>query len=318
MLSHVNLIDENPNDDKYVTLEKYKKTKAIFGITFFLLGAIVSLIPFLTYTIIINKQRMNKKPLIGIVSTRIPPATTSPFVNILDDKTNQMYIKGVQQAGGVPLTITGLEIMTDEDIEYQVSQFDGILFQGGDDISPELYNETKDPLCENTNLDLDLNQIHVFKAAKYQHKPIFGICRGCQLINVASGGSLYQDLSLRDLPPGIQSDDHHHYENWSLPIAHNISIEKNSILYESIQKEIMGVNSLHHQTIKKLADGFKIIAKSPDGTIEGIELINKNDWIVGYQFHPEALLHGSDEFLPLWTKFIQQAEYKRKKKYSFL
>ena len=107
-----------------------------------------------------------------------------------------MYIKGVQLAGCVPLTITGLEIMTDEDIEYQVSHFDGILFQGGDDISPELYNKTKDLLCDNTNLHLDLNQITVFKIAKSLHVPIFGICRGCQLINVASGGSMYQDLLL--------------------------------------------------------------------------------------------------------------------------
>ena len=85
-----------------------------------------------------------------------------------------MYIKGVQLAGCVPLTITGLEIMTDEDIEYQVSHFDGILFQGGDDISPELYNKTKDLLCDNTNLHLDLNQITVFKIAKSLHVPIFG------------------------------------------------------------------------------------------------------------------------------------------------
>lgn len=317
MLSHVNLIEENPNDEKYVTLKKYKKTKIIFGITFFLLGLVIALIPCLVYIIVTNKQKISKKPLIGIVSTRIPPAPSSPFVNISDDKTNQMYIKGVQKGGGIPLTITGLEIMTDEDIEFQVSRFDGILFQGGDDISPEIYNETKDPLCGDTNLHLDLNQIAVFKAAKRLHIPIFGICRGCQLINVASGGSMYQDLSLRVLPPGVQSDDHHHYDNWSLPIAHNIFIEKKSVLFSVMQKEEMGVNSLHHQTIKKLADGFDITAKSPDGTIEGIEMVNKNDWIVGYQFHPEALLYGSDEFLPLWAEFIHQADRHRKKNIFF-
>ena len=80
-----------------------------------------------------------------------------------------------------------------------------------------------------------------------------------------------------------------------------------------MQKEVMGVNSLHHQIIKKLADGFTVTARSPDGTIEGIEKITKDDWIVGYQFHPEALLHGSDEYLPLWTEFINQANNHRKK-----
>lgn len=315
MLSHVNLLEENQGGEQYVTLAKHKKTKVIFGVSFFLFGFFIAAIPILTYSLITNKQKSNKKPLIGIVSTRIPAAPTSPFVNILDDKTNQMYINGVQKGGGVPLTITGLEIMTDSDIEYQVSQFDGILLQGGDDISPEIYNETKDPLCEDTNLQLDLNQISVFKTAKRLSIPIFGICRGCQLINVASGGSLYQDLSLRELPPGVKSDDHHHYENWSLPVAHNISVDKNSLLYSVMKRELMGVNSLHHQTIKKLADGFKISAKSPDGTVEGIELIDKKNWIVGCQFHPEALLHGSDEFLPLWKAFVDQAVKFRKKKY---
>lgn len=307
-----NLLEESYGDD-FVPVQKHKKAKALCGIVWFFIGLTIALVPCLVFMFVINKPEHNTKPLIGIVATRIPAAPTSPFTGIQDDKANQMYIKGVQKGGGVPLTISGLENGTLDDIDFQVSRFDGILFQGGDDISPELYNETKDPLCHDTNRAMDDNHIAIFRAALRHNIPIMGICRGCQLINVASGGSMYQDLTLRDLPAGVQSDIHEAYDNWSLPVAHKITVEKNTVLYNIMNKEELGVNSLHHQTIKKVAPGFKVTARSPDGTIEGIEKVSKNEWIVGYQFHPEALVHKSDDFLPLWTEFVHQANLYRKR-----
>jgi len=270
----------------------------IFAMIFLLISIVVSILYFF--------PKNPDKPIIGIVSMKNPPNPSSTYYDVPEDRTNNNYIRAVILGGGIPISISLMDTYTDEDIESQVSLIHGIIFQGGDDITPELYNQTKDPKCGKTNIEMDKNHLSILKAAQKRKIPILGICRGHQLINIACGGSLYQDLSLRKLPTGTVPDDHRHLTNYSLPI-HSISIAKNTFLY-SLFGSSLNVNSLHHQVINKLAPGFIVTATSPDGAVEGIEKIAKGEWIVGVQFHPEGLLAHDNTTLPFFKKFVQIAK----------
>lgn len=153
---------------------------------------------------------------------------------------------------------------------------DGLLIGGGYDINPKYYNQQT--LC-NDNLELpeidnmDMNLIDIFNKA---NKPIIGICRGLQAINVFFGGSLIQNIE--------ESKAKHHYQSQSDVYSHKVTIQDNTKLSKYLDNEVT-VNSFHHQVIDKVADNFIVNAISDDGLIEGIEYGN----IIGVQWHPEKV-----------------------------
>lgn len=169
------------------------------------------------------------------------------------------------------LNITPIPIVSAKNLENIVDVCDALLIPGNRvDIDPKYYNETE--IDEHTNLaeynDFELDK-PVIEAFNAKNKKILGICAGLQSINVCFGGSLYQ-----------------HIENHDLDCkTHNIKIEKKSSIYKIYNKEEMQVNSFHHQALKNVADGFKVIAMSSDGIIEAIE----KDNILGVQWHPEMM-----------------------------
>lgn len=178
---------------------------------------------------------------------------------------NEAYINSVIRAGGCPII---LPITNDYDtIQAQVNLLDGLIVTGGIDVNP-----------------------------------IFGICRGIQMLNVYFKGSLYQDLSYckRSVIKHAQQEKR---ENPS----HKIHIEKDSFLYPSLSDEAY-VNSFHHQAIKDLAAHFKVVAKAPDGIIEAIE--HESLPIYAVQFHPEALSHKYGEMQDIFNVFIKKCEVK--------
>jgi putative glutamine amidotransferase len=206
------------------------------------------------------------------------------------------YIESIIMSGGVPII---LPILSDEDsIRQQIEILDGILLTGGIDINPLLYNEEPSPKLDFIYPDKDNFDILIVKIALELKKPILAICRGHQILNVALGGTLYQDLSYMD---GCYIK--HHQQSKDGAASHTINIIENSILNNVLGDSII-CNSFHHQAIKVLAPGLKVTAYSKDNVIEAIEKCAE-EFVVGVQFHPEIMTaYGDNNMLKLFQAFI--------------
>lgn len=193
--------------------------------------------------------------------------------------TPQAFVTAVQKAGGLPII---LPIGKEENAATYISQIDKLLLAGGQDVSPDFFGEEPHPKLEETNRNRDTFELALIKEAIKQNKPIFAVCRGMQLINVALGGTLYQDLSLYP-----EWKVKHGQQPTQLQFAtHGIQIEKDSILYQLFGEKYR-VNSYHHQAINRLASSLKVTALSSDGIAEAIESADMSHKLLGVQWHPE-------------------------------
>ncbi len=234
------------------------------------------------------------KPVIGLggVLEKAPPTSAFPTFRRLF--TNEGYLAKLQKAGALPIL---LPMVPPTDLEQLVSLCDGILLPGGPDIDPSLYNQARHKLCGPSDMDVDCYQIQLFRMARKLNKPVLGICRGAQLINVAQGGTLFQDYRLQSEEPLIHPD----YQRWGT-VSHQVEVTLNSLLHGLFRTNTLGVNSLHHQSIARPGADCKVTAVSPDGSVEAIEL-EGGAWCIGVQWHPEAM--GS-EMDCLFEAFIKK------------
>ena len=206
------------------------------------------------------------------------------------------YTNAIECAGGLPLIIPYTE--NEESLKSYIDLCDGILFTGGGDIEPKLFGEGKKDFCTNVQKSRDKLELALFKKFFEQKKPIMGICRGAQLINVGLGGTLYQDKPT-EIPSEIR---HTQIEPKNIP-SHTVKILSDTPLMELIGKEKMTANSFHHQAIKALGDGLSVMALADDGIIEAIYYTGKN-YISAYQWHPERLIDKDCDNLKLFESFI--------------
>jgi glutamine amidotransferase, class II/dipeptidase len=215
---------------------------------------------------------MNIKPLIGI----------SANYGDNNSKLAENYYKSVVAVGGVPVIIP----VTDDlaTIEAIVGRLDGILLSGGGDMHPRYYNE--DPIPENGTPDelRDRYDVSLIKSAVEYQLPVLGICRGMQVINTVFGGSLYQDINVQyaDKKPMCHSQN----EERSVT-TQTASVVTDSLLYSIVSCNTLPINSIHHQAVKRIADGFRAVAFADDGICEAIESLYYP--ILGVQWHPEHL-----------------------------
>ena len=208
------------------------------------------------------------------------------------------YVELIQAAGGIPLTITATT--NKEDLESMMQLVDGILLTGGQDVNPKLYRQELHPTVTPCNIRDEI-EIILFKYA-YNHKmPILGICRGEQFINVMLGGTLIQDI------PSSFNHIHRQSKPYNQPFHQN-KIIKESPLYDLIQKEIINVNSLHHQAIDQLGNGLKPMAISTDHIIEAIYLPNY-PFLWAVQWHPEYDYKVSNDDLKIVQAFIEASKH---------
>ncbi|MGM0421081.1 MAG: gamma-glutamyl-gamma-aminobutyrate hydrolase family protein [Bacillota bacterium] len=236
------------------------------------------------------------KPLIGVTIFRKEDAENKSFYGSIDCN----YIQAIDRAGGLPLPIPILSTL--EDINNYVNLLDGLVLSGGQDISPELYREK--PIKELTQVDLERDkwEIGLFTAAYEANLPILGICRGMQLINVALGGSLYQDLN-------TQQDNNlfHTSQKSSACAYHKVYIDSSSKLSEILcSLDDLYVNSYHHQAVKEPGNNLSITSKSSEGIIESIEAKDQ-DFVLGVQWHPEDLVQSEVCFQELFKALVTQA-----------
>lgn len=169
-----------------------------------------------------------------------------------------------------------------DDAREMIRDADGVIFAGGMDFDPSLYGSNHYDLVEEYFPDDDRDDLKLLSLAIEENKPILGICRGMQLINIYYGGSLYEDI------PTQVGDYVSHRGDENTFSYHNISFNENSTIYDKLGGETTrNVNSMHHEGIKTLADGLMITAQSDDGIIEAIENPYYNSFMMGVQWHPE-------------------------------
>lgn len=240
------------------------------------------------------------KPIIGISGSRIIDQQ-GPFPGYRRSYVNEDYVNAVIQNGGIPYIIPFNE---DPEVTIaQVATVNGLILSGGHDIDPRLYGEESLPQIGEIWPQRDAFDLLLLKEAEKRHKPVLGICRGAQLLNVAHGGSLYQDISYRDEPTLKHSQGH----TTNLE-TQTIILASDSYLASLFGEEQLSVNSFHHQLIKTVGKDLYPVAKAKDGVIEAIK--NGDGSVLGVQWHPE-MLHSSDQqmnklFSDLITKSMKE------------
>ena len=232
-------------------------------------------------------------------------------------QVNMTYVNSVRMAGGVPLVIpvTG----DDAQIAAIVEAIDGLVMTGGEDFDPlKWYGEEPVRGLGEVVPARDEFDVKLVRAAVAKGIPVLGICRGEQLLAVAFGGSLWQDI-----PSQVPTSYVKHRQGPTTGTVgtHSIEIESNSFLYRILgNREHAVVNSFHHQAIKDVPKGFRVTARAADGIIEAVERTNAasgklapefkdgGGWILGVQFHPEVITNaGNPEFLPIFQALVTQA-----------
>lgn len=236
-----------------------------------------------------------KRVKIGISANTIVMGEANT-INMPRSYVNEDYVISVEQAGGVPVILPVVKDI--EVLKEQLEGLDGLILSGGSDIDPAFYGEEPLPQCGYINPAVDAYSIALVKEAVRKEIPVLGICKGNQVINVAFGGSLYQDI-----PTSCTNVFQHVQLAPRNSPTHFINTENHSFLNELFGKRIR-VNSFHHQSVKKVADGFFIGAKSDDGIVESIEK-KDGSFVVGVQFHPEMMAsHQDPNMMKLFEAFV--------------
>jgi len=214
------------------------------------------------------------------------------------------YTDAIVHAGGVPVIVP---LIDDQSVLRRLyEQCSGLLLTGGNDLDPGTYKKAPAAISagqghghgRNVSPRRDKQELQLLKWAFEDDKPVFGICRGMQLINVALGGSLHQDI-VTDLPAAHNHEISVDRKNFK-HLAHKLKISPGSRLAAILETGAVATNALHHQAINKLGEGLVATAHAEDGVIEAIELPGKH-FVVGVQSHPEAL---EAEAEPLWGKLF--------------
>ena len=239
------------------------------------------------------------KPLIGITAERWSSSTTNPNRNVQGALTS--YLEAVAGAGGLPVILP--LTLGDEDLREVYARLDGVLLPGGGDIEPALFQAVPHPKTNGIDPDRDRVEIDLARRAAADQKPLFGICRGIQVFNVALGGTLYQDI-----PDELGTGLAHMCSSSKFPAnhhAHGVKVEEETLLARVLGQPLVQVNSRHHQSVKDVAPGLAIAARAPDGVIEAIELPD-HPFALGVQWHPENL-QAQPEMKALFVKFVEEA-----------
>jgi putative glutamine amidotransferase len=234
------------------------------------------------------------KPVIGITTTQSTNVYHQPTILLM-----QSYVNAILQAGGVPVLIPSLVAEDGWDALY--ARLDGILFSGGGDIALEHFAGEPHPRIDDVDPARDSVELRMIRAAASDGKPFLGICRGCQLVNVGLGGTLYTHIP-DQLPSAL---DHSYPGNMRTVLVHEVKIEEGTQMAEILGEPIIQVNSLHHQGLKDIAASLRVAGHAPDGLVEAVELPN-HPFGLAVQWHPEWLT-DQESTRNLFRKFVEAA-----------
>ena len=231
--------------------------------------------------------------------------TMKPIIGVMplwDDEKDSIwmlpgYMDGIKLAGGLPVIFPFTE--DENELEQLVCMCDGLLFTGGHDVSPVLYHEEPMDGLVYSCKKRDVMESIVLGKAIEKDKPVLGICRGIQFINVFLGGTLYQDIPTQ-FPSGIE---HHQTAPYDKP-AHDVSVVNGSPLHNCLGINSLHVNSYHHQAVNKLAPSLDAMAYSPDGLIEAVYMPGKK-FLWAVQWHPEFSFGTDNNSKQIFKVFIE-------------
>lgn len=228
------------------------------------------------------------------------PAYAHACEDILGQKASAVpdsYLEALVRVDATPLIIPVVE---DENLLRQLMALvDGLMLIGGPDIDPEHYQQTAHPGLRKVTPARDKLELTLTRWALRRRLPILAICRGIQVLNVAAGGSLWQDIASQ--VPGAKKHDHYPDKREDY-LAHSVEIAPQSRIAGICRQTRLRVNSLHHQAIQHIGTGLSVVARSSDGIIEAVEGGDKS-WIVGVQWHPEWLVNVSEAMRLLFSAF---------------
>jgi putative glutamine amidotransferase len=237
---------------------------------------------------------MRPAPLIGV--------TTSITVGKSPERAyvNSAYLHAIQRAGGVPVA---LPPQLDADALLRLlAEIHGLLLTGGGDMDPALFGELPHPTLYEVAPSRDVLETTAVRVVMERRRPILAVCRGIQVLNVALGGNLYQDLGT---DPGMELR-HSQPEARDQP-THKVVVEPGSHLARILDTEELEVNSMHHQAVKRLGAGLRAVAWAPDRIVEGVEAEDGSRFVVGVQWHPEELVGHSEPARRLFAALVDEA-----------
>lgn len=230
-----------------------------------------------------------KKPIIGV--------TSHVELDYKHSLSND-YVQAVIQAGGIPVI---LPIGLDNDVEQIVDKIDGLVVTGGGDIDPTLFGEEPHPKLGTISPGRDSFEIAIIQKVLEADKPILAICRGIQILNIAVGGDMYQDIYTQIDNQLLQ----HSQKATRYHLAHFVKTTENSLLAEIIGEEQFKVNTYHHQAVRNVPEPFIVSGIASDGVIEAIES-TAHKFVVGVQWHPEALaVNGNEPAKRIFTRLVE-------------
>lgn len=236
-----------------------------------------------------------ENPIIGITTRRVSLSNKMPLIG-----SPETYINSILNAGGIPILLP--IPLSGNRLADVVKGLDGILFTGGGDIDPDIYRGENHPSVYDVQKDRDTFEISLVDHALFRRMPFFGICRGIQIINVATGGTLYTDINSKVAKALPHNSFAEHPADFR---AHPVRVIAGTKLASIVKTDRLEVNSMHHQGIDQPSSTLTVSAVAPDGIVEAVE-IKDHPFGMGVQWHPEAL--GKDVPSQLLFKaFIQAA-----------
>ncbi len=241
------------------------------------------------------------RPVIGITCSLTANVVEGTYRVLERNQIGLDYVRALEHAGSTPLVLP--YVQDSECINHYLGLLDGLLLSGGVDIDPLLYHQEPHEKIGSVDRLRDDMEMQLTQKALNQDLPIFAICRGIQMLNVAAGGTLYQDIA-SDIPSALC----HSQKGAGWYASHTIDIVSDSRLHQIIGNTTARVNSFHHQAVKDVGEGMTITARTKDGVIEAIESPTHR-FALGVQYHPEMMWERHPDALNLFATFVKACQF---------
>lgn len=238
----------------------------------------------------------HQRPLIGITCRSLNLDCTRLLGKVIPCWGNtNAYHEILETLGAIPVLLPPVSLGT---VDALLARLDGVLFTGGEDIDPQRYGMERHSTVTTVDTIRDEFELTLLARAREFDLPLLGICRGCQLINVGFGGTLFQH---------VEGHRAHNDPEVLTRLVEKAVLQRGSQLASIVGQDTIAINSIHHQAVHQLGNGLHVAALAEDGTIEAIEMAGRERWVVGVQWHPE-LIPAERSSQTIFSTFIAEAE----------